>query len=1611
MLNGNINDKATPMSKSLIKEALKALPGKPSANKTELLEKLAQSMTQEDQDHFNHTLLAKIVEIHEKLAEKRENGDPQLKIYTVTDSHLGPRKTIIDVVSDDKAFLVDSVVAEVNKNSFLIDLLLHPIIYAKYSEDGKLLKTSPTEKEGFIRQSHIHIQIKDTLPESAVKALEIGLYEAVQDVHIANKDWREMLEKLKDARQALENAKTRRPLKEVQQYCAFLDYLHNNNFTLLGYREYKFVEKNGEVTSRTVPSSGLGLLHKEVRPAYINDHDEGLPRNLQEKRRNLPPLSISKTNRLSTVHRRVPMDAIAIKTYDEDGTITGEKLFIGLFTSVTYSRSVGDVPYIREKVEEVMEMAGYSIGSHDRKALRHILEKYPRDELFQISTKELLKTTTSILKLQERQRIALFMRKDPFRRYVSCLVYIPRDRFATSLRKTMCSILEKQLNGTCDTFYTSLDDSVFARVMFIINIRQTDDPMLDVKRIEKMLQEAGQTWQELLAQALSEVYANENNITATCQKYGEAFPVAYTSRYRPKQALFDIDKIEQVLDTKNLQLDLYRPDDIDPKQLRLKVYNPQRPLTLSDVMPILENLGLRAISELPFEVRPYKEKQSIWIHDFLLETPEMDEIVDVASVKQNFERGFSKIWSSEMENDGLNRLILAANMNWHEITILRTYIRYMKQIRYPLSRPYTEKALTVHANISRMLVTLFKSLHDPKHQKTSAKKARECMANIENALEKVESLDHDRILRTISKLIEATLRTNYYQRLDNGRAKSYLSLKIESAKVPEMPAPRPYREIFVYSPRVEGIHLRGDKIARGGLRWSDRHEDFRTEVLGLMKAQMVKNAVIVPMGSKGGFVVKQPTHSREEFMKEGIECYKTFIRGLLDLTDNRKGNLIIPPKDVLRRDDDDPYLVVAADKGTASFSDIANGIAREYGFWLDDAFASGGSAGYDHKKMGITARGAWESVKLHFRQLNHDTQTQDFDVVGVGDMGGDVFGNGMLLSKHIRLIGAFNHLHIFCDPNPDPATSWDERKRLFDGVKGWGDYNTKKLSAGGRIFERSEKTLTLTPEIQKRFDISKEKVTPGELMRAMLKARTDLLWFGGIGTYIKSSKESHADVGDKASDALRINAPDLRAKVIGEGANLGVTQLGRIEFCENGGKMNTDFIDNSGGVNSSDLEVNIKILMTDVMGGKTHNMDIKARNKLLEKMTDEVAGLVLRNNYQQAQAISLAELQARENLQIQDEFMKDLEREKGLNRALEGLPEEEKIEQRLRAGKGLTRPELAVLVSYAKISFTQDLMASDIPESVDMEDWIINYFPGDLRKKYIKEIKRHRLAREIVATSMANSLVNRMGPTFLKEKMNKTGSSAAEIAKAYIIVRDAYNLRALWDQVEALDNKVPAEVQLKAMREMALLSEHSISWFLTRLGHDLDIGREIKDFGEGIKNLSSNLSKLLTNDLKASVNMRIAAGQRDGLPKALAEQIALMPVLSSACDIIRIALEQKTDLLKTARTYFEVGEEFHMDWLRQQARYLPSDDHWQAEAVRGLVDQLFGAQAALTVRILIDTKDKTNKGKTPAETWMDDHAHKVMQLTPLFADLRRAGTIELPMLIIAEQRLRNLAGC
>jgi len=1608
------------MTKSITTKTLELLPAKSSAMMKNFAKSFLEKIGEEDLKQIGPDVLAKTVIDQWELFQSKKSGKPGIKIYTPTVEKDGWTigRTIIDIVQDDMAFLIDSIVAEIVRHGQLIQMLVHPTMNVEYK--GKDVAGFKTDYEdGLRRFSMSHIELRGTLGDAQAEELQMGLQQVIGDVRNATRDWLPMKDMLRQAQKQLSNAPSKFDDYLIEEYQAFLEYLYDNNFTLLGYREYKFSEKKGKLVSETVHDRSLGLLHDEHMPVYLNDARECLSEPQQTLRRGQPPLTISKVNRRSTVHRRVPMDAVAIKMFDKAGKVIGEMLFVGLFTSVTYSRSVSDIPYLRVKIQNVINRTQFIPGSHDRRALRHILEKYPRDEVLQISEKLLYEHATSILRLQERPRIALYMRTDPFGRYISALVYVPRDRYETRLRLRLQNVLENELGGQCTNFQVTQDDSPLARVIYLIDTNHLEEvPKYNSASIEKKLEDEGRLWAERLRDALEASSTDKPQIGHIVQKYGNAFPVAYHEQYEPRQAIHDIRKIEEVLESGNIALDLYRPHDCAENNIRLKVYSGAHPITLSDVLPMLEKMGLRVIAELPFEIEPARAKNIVWIHDFLMESGNKGAFLDVKDIKAVFEEAFDKIWNRQMENDGLNKLVIAAKMNWREITILRTYLRYLRQVGLHYSREYIESTLADHPKISKAVVNLFLSLFDPSLKKGQNDiKAAGFAVEIDHAMEGVDSLEQDKILRSLTAVVNATLRTNFFQMDKDGKPKTYLSIKLDSKKIDDLPEPRPFREIWVYSPRAEAIHLRMDKISRGGIRWSDRHEDFRTEVLGLMKAQQVKNSVIVPMGAKGGFIVKQPPKEggRAAMQAEGIECYKILVRGLLDITDNQNGDKIIPRENVVRRDGDDPYLVVAADKGTATFSDIANALSIEYGHWLGDAFASGGSAGYDHKKMGITAKGGWESVKRHFRELNHDIQKQDFDVVGVGDMGGDVFGNGMLLSEHIHLVGAFNHVHIFCDPNPDPVSSFKERQRLFNEVKGWDEYNAKLLSKGGKIFNRSEKSLTLTPEIQKRFDITREKVSPNELIQAILKARVDLLWVGGIGTYIKAASESHADVGDKSNDVLRVNGNEVRAKVIGEGANLALTQRGRIEYALNGGRLNADFIDNSGGVDSSDHEVNIKILMNAVMRSKANDMDVKKRDKLLASMTDEVGSLVLRNNYQQSQAISLMELQAADSLPVQAELITELERKTSLNRALENLPSEEEIQARLRVGHGLTRPELAILQAHAKISFTWDLLDSDIPNSKAMEGRLLRYFPKKLGDNYAKEIMGHRLRREIICTTLASSVINRMGPTFVRERMAKSNATPADVAKAYIIVREAFGLRQLWDEIERLDNKVPAIVQLKAFREIAYMAERTVAWLLARSGHELDINKDIAAFEKGIETLKQNFATIATKGLLWTVQQNARANVSNGLPEKLSQDIALMPLLGSACDIIRIAVTQKEELPLIAKIYFELGEHFHLDWMRTQAGYIPANDHWSIEALDGVIDNLYSSQAGLTVRILKDMNGKLSKGKKAGNEnivaqWVETHGTQARAIEPLFADMRKATAIDLPMLMIAEQKLRGLYG-
>ncbi len=1518
--------------------------------------------------------------------------------------------TVIEIANDDMPFLVDSVTAALDRYEGQVLLVFHPLMDAVRDRRGRLtaIHVAREGPENAQRESYIQIQITEQSPET-LPDIEAALGQVLADVRAAVEDWRTMRQRCRELIVELESAPPRLEPREIALGIAFLKWLDDDHFTYLGYREYTMKGKGATAVAQIHKDSGLGVLRDDSVRVFEGLRAFGkLPPEVRHFVQQPELMRISKSNRRTTVHRPVHMDTISIKTFDKKGHVTGERLFVGLFTSVAYTRSPRQIPLLREKVERVFERAKFAPSSHDGKALGHILETYPRDELFQMSEDELFDTAMGVLHLQERHRVALFARRDPFDRFVSAMVYVPRDRFDTRLRLKLQNMLAEAFNGYVDAYTTHVSESPLARLHVTLATKRGQIPPVDVGELENALVDASRSWSDRLERALIAAKGERRGVRKA-RRYSSAFPLSYQESFTEDETVLDIALIEHALDTGELAMHLYRHDGAAGHELNFKIFVPHDPVPLSDVLPMLEHMGLKVIGEVPFDVHRGEAQNLVWIHDFSMET-EGQATVDPEAVREAFHDAFARVWRGQMEDDGFNKLVLHAGLTAREVTVLRAYSKYLRQAGIPFSQDYKEETLVKNPTVVRILVDLFLTRFDPDGGGDDAK-ARRLNVRIEQLLEEVTNLDEDRIIRRFLNAIESTLRTNFFQPAADGGEKAYVSFKFDSRNLEELPLPRPFREIFVYSPRVEGVHLRFGMVARGGLRWSDRREDFRTEILGLVKAQQVKNAVIVPVGSKGGFVVKRPPPpqaGREAFQAEGIECYKTFISGLLDLTDNLKGDRIAAPRKVVRRDGNDPYLVVAADKGTATFSDIANGVSIAYGHWLDDAFASGGSAGYDHKKMGITARGAWESVKRHFRELGKDIQNEDFTCVGVGDMSGDVFGNGMLLSKHIKLLGAFNHLHIFVDPDPDPAKSWTERRRLFDTPgTAWTDYDAKLISKGGGVFDRKAKSIKLSPEIKACFGIEEDQLPPNELIRAILTAEAELLWFGGIGTYVKARQETHADAGDRANDALRIDAGEVRAKVIGEGANLGMTQRGRIAYGLAGGRCNTDSIDNSAGVDCSDHEVNIKILLGEIE--EAGDLTRKQRDQLLEKMTDEVAELVLRDNYLQSQAITVTHLLGAHLLDRLARFMRSLERAGQLDRAIEALPDDETIEERMKAGIGLTRPEIAVLLSYAKIVLYDEILASDLPDDPYLQRDLVDYFPQPLRKKYAKPIKAHRLHREIKATVATNAMINRVGITFIYEVKEKTGMPAADIARAYMITREIFGMEETWDAIEALDNKVPAQLQANMLMECGRLIERGTVWFLREAGYPLDISSQIERYGAGVRSLSENLDKVISEADDRVLGERAAGYQRQGAPEDLSRRIASLSLLVPACDIVRIALAAELPVERAARTYFTIGARFGFDWLRRASGQLPTDTAWDKLAVTAIVDDLYGHQGELTGRVL---EAAAGNGKTDGliEAWAEARRPLVARTDQLVTELQATGTPDFAMLAVANRQLKSLVG-
>lgn len=1460
--------------------------------------------------------------------------------------------TVIEIGYDDMPFLVDSVAMELNKMELNIHLIIHMgSIKLKRDNTGRITAVSENinDKNGdWINEAAIYIEIDRQSDPEALEKIEKNLKEVLNDVRIVVSDWPEMRKNVVKIIKGIEQSPPPIEKSLLEESLEFLRWISDDHFTFMGYQKFKVVGQDRALSFQLEQSESLGILQSktEKREYHLNDFTIEAQNLILSQE----ILMLGKTNERSKVHRPAYMDFIVIKIINNKNQLLEIHSFEGLYTATAYNSSPQSIPYLRFKVNNILKRAGFPPKSHDDRALLNILETLPRDDLFQATEDELLQLGTDILHLQERQKIRLFVRRETFGNFYSCLVYVPRDAYNSILREHIQNILMKGLEGEEVVFSTRFSDSSLARIHFVIKVDPKKIKKVDVRILEQKIIEAGRTWKDSLRDALYE-HAGEERGNELFKRYGNAFHAGYREVFAPRIAVVDVDYFEALSDEKPLMMSLYRLLEDSDETIRFKLFRRGATVPLSDVVPILEHLGLRIISERPYEITPIKGNP-IWINDYRMIMCKGQEF-DTDEVREIFQDAFDHIWRGEAENDGFNRLVLTSKLSWREIMVFRAYAKYLWQAGFTFSQTYIEDTLYSNYNIAYELIDLFKLRFDPfiraPDSELLAKRQK-----IEALLEKVANLNEDRLLRRYLEIIMATVRTNYYQKTENSGHKPYFSIKIDSSKISELPLPIPLYEVFVYSPRVEAIHLRGAKVARGGIRWSDRKEDFRTEILGLMKAQQVKNAVIVPLGAKGGFIVKRPMElmSREESNQEVIFCYESLICGLLDLTDNINltDNTIIYPPHVVRYDDDDPYLVVAADKGTATFSDIANALSKRYNFWLGDAFASGGSAGYDHKKMGITARGAWESVKRHFREMDRDTQTENFTVFGIGDMSGDVFGNGMLLSRHIKLIAAFNHIHIFLDPNPDPEISYKERERLFHLPRSsWADYSKELLSVGGAVFSRSAKIITLSKEIQEALDFYQDQVVPNELIRAILKSPVDLFWNGGIGTYVKSTAETNLMVGDKSNDALRINGAQLRCKAVGEGGNLGLTQLGRVEYAQLGGRLNTDAIDNSGGVNCSDNEVNIKILLNAVVD--RGDMTEKQRNELLASMEGEVAELVLYNNRRQPEAISIAVSQAPENIEMHSRLIQELEKAGNINRALEFLPDKEEIANRKARGQGLTRPEIAVLMAYTKNLLKKSLLASDVLEDPYISKELFGAFPKPLQEHYKEYMLHHRLKREIIATRVSNGVINEMGITFINRLQDETGAAAPDIIRAYTISRVVFDADYLHSSINKLTGSVEAHIQIKMLQEVNRLVRRGTRWFLRNRRSGLNISESIDHFKDGVNQVSLLLPQVIDSS-EYGIENTAKSLMDANVPQELSFRIGTMTAMFSALDIVEAAINQKFNVELVTAVYFAIGKQLELGLFRELIKKRPITNHWEALARATFRDDLDRQQRNLTIGML-----------------------------------------------------------
>jgi glutamate dehydrogenase len=1509
--------------------------------------------------------------------------------------------SVVEVIIDDMPFLVDTLSMTLAQLGLSVQLVIHPIMRVWRDVSGRIeslhadIETT-SDSEGGARESWQYWRIDRAGDEAECNQLRRRLLAALADVRRACSDWMRMRNSVLKLCADISRHPPPLAADVIAESRALLQYMEAHHFTFLGFRESRLRRGPQGPALVPVPGSALGLLRRR-----LSGSQEGIATaNIRRALRSPGMLIITKANHRSTVHRPGYLDYIGVKRYDARGRVIGEARILGLWTSHAYAADPRQVPWLRYKLKQVLEHFPFAANSHDGKRLSQIVQTLPRDELFQASVPDLMRCARAVLVLQDRARVRLIMRRDEFRRFWSCLVFMPRERCDSASQARVESLVRTACRGLELESSLAIGEAPLAQLHIVVRVDPAANPRVDAERLEHEIAAAIVSWRDRLRSALLTRFG-EVQALALERRYGAVFPASYQQDVDAAQAvddIVDLEGLDAAVDA--TQLRLYRPQRQPHQRVHLRLMRRGEALSISEVLPTFEHFGLRVITERPYRLN-WPDGSSAWLQDFELEHYNLQPVA-VPRVARELIAVFRAIRAGELDDDGFNRLLIAAELSMRQVTVLRACCRYLLQTGIPFSQSYMERVLGTHSAAARDLCELFEQRLSPQSTRGARARAVLLEQRLRRAIAAVVSPDEDRILRAFLAVILATLRTNYFRRDGAGSPRPWLALKLDPAKIPGLPQPRPAYEIFLHSPRVEGVHLRAGPIARGGIRWSERPEDFRTEVLGLMKAQHVKNTLIVPVGAKGGFVVRRlpPRTAPLAQQQEVLECYRSFIRGLLDVTDNIVAGRVVPPPEVRRLDGDDPYLVVAADKGTATFSDVANAISAEYGFWLGDAFASGGSAGYDHKKMAITARGAWECIKRHCRELGSDIQREPFTVAGIGDMSGDVFGNGMLLSRQIRLVAAFNHQHLFLDPKPDAARSFRERERLFRLPRsGWNDYDARLLSRGGAIFERSAKSVTLSREAQALLELPQRRASPVEIIRAILCMRVDLLWNGGIGTYVKASIERHGEIGDRSNDAVRVDGHQVRARVVGEGGNLGFSQRGRIEYAAAGGRINTDFIDNSAGVNTSDVEVNLKILLD---APDRVPVTRARRNRLLANATDEVAALVVRNNYLQSEALSLMERRAVEDLGEHQQLLRWLERHGEIDRAVEFLPTDEELEQRRRQGRGLTRPELALLFAYGKIALNHALTETGSAADPYLARELERYFPRAMQRRFAQRIKRHRLRKQIIITATTNSIVNRVGPTLLIQCNEASNANAAAIARAYTIARDSADLRSLWAQIEALDGRIKPADQYDALIATSRYLSHYTLWLLLHR-------REYGAVGAAVARLQPALrefAQVTPTALEGLERERYLAGCRryagQGLPTRLAEALAALEPLRVVPDMVLLMTHSRARPRAVARAHFGLGARLGLDWLHGAIEQLPVSGSWQRAAQQRLRDAALAAHLRISAAALAHDPRR----RKPSAAASDPALERWQQVQ---RDLRALAVPDLAGLTVAVETLENLA--